>query len=275
MNLEIKPVTLDILCGSEELHVSGSYYLLEGENSREFSGDDLQTTVDRYVKLYRGTTNQFSINECYKNVCNPDQRWIITPRKSPLGKLTPVKGNSKEIDTSYTQSIVREFEEETGSRIDPSFFHVDPANDTSFCLNIHPSAKNVLNTNFEKVKPATETYSWQWVPTTKTCAGKVVMPSDITETEITKAVVISKQKIPLVSARTQVAKLPDPLEGETKEAYIARMKVENPKTSPIVVINTYLAFERKKKGAKRTIRQKKSRHSKKRGTLKRGVRRSH
>ena len=62
MNLEIKPVTLDILCGSEELHVSGSYYLLEGENSREFSRDDLQTTVDRYVKLYRGTTNQFSIN---------------------------------------------------------------------------------------------------------------------------------------------------------------------------------------------------------------------
>lgn len=234
-SLPEQQVEVRVVCNGQELKVRGSKFLNEPPNARIKSSESLEKTIETFVTQYSGTTNQFSIVHCYGSVCTPPDLWIVTPRRDKLLASTNIKGRSKSTDTSYLDAILREFEEESGSTIDPSLFHEETP--TKFCLNVDASAKAVLDANFQSVKPATEIYEWIWVSPSSSqaglpCPGTVVKASDVKQTAVTQAVIKAKTSFNSAKQSTQV--------GTSR---------------------------------KTTIHRKKSKRSKKRGTLKRGGRR--
>lgn len=281
VTLSPQTVSVRIVCGSEELKVTGSRFLSEDPARRRIqSMDDIDKTIETYINKYQGTGTQFSLTE--GDPSRGAAKWIVTPRYNSLAASTDVKGMSKSKDTSYLNAVIREFQEEIGSDIPSSYFYQETP--TTFCLNIDPAGKNILEKNYKDLKPATEIWSINWVPSTKVCSGTKVPASAITQADITKRVIAAKQRLAAISAANKssvTASLvtpgtvsvtwPSPNTGESRDDYIKRVTGTGPGRSADATkayANT-LMF----KAGRRTIRRKKSRHSKKRGTLKKGVRR--
>jgi hypothetical protein len=289
-------ISVRIVCGADELKVIGSYYLKEPIGDRRIiSTDNLDDTLDRFLRRYSGTTTQFSITPGDPSKGLPLVQWIITPRGGQLAKQTDVKGYSKSTDPTYLTTIRREFQEETGSDIPEAYFHQDPADPFKFCLNIHPDGKAILDKNYEAIKPATETWGWKWVPSAGPCAGTVVPASDITQTPITTAVVAAKARLIAADAAradesaAERKRVTDSMKrstgpysgpeysavnaGETLADYVKRVGKDY---QPRDLINIRKYGESiGLKGGRRTIRRKKSKQPKRKGTSKKGVRRSH
>lgn len=283
-NLPITRVDVRVVCGNQELTVSGSKYLNEPPTPQEpmrfKSTDDLEKTVETFMNKYKGTPNQFSIVPCYGSTCIPSEKWIVTPRKPSRLRLNSVGGENKQ-NEAYLDAAVREFEEETGSSIPKRFFQLESP--TKFCLNLDPSAKTALDTNFQNVKPATETYGWNWSsssssqvprPCPSTADADTVKASDITPTAVTLAVLAVRSKPPPPSPSLSTASYSEPNAGESLNDYITRILAEKglPSSSPEKAKIRNFGRTKGLSGGS-TIRRKKSKPSKKRGTSKKGVRR--
>lgn len=276
--LPVVNVSVRVVCGNDELKVSGSRFLNEAPGSRRiYSTDNLDDTLRRFLTLYQGTRTQFSLTP--GDPARGPTQWVVTPRSGPLPSLTDIKGNSKPTDVSYVAAIRREFQEETGSDIPERYFLQDPANPSVFCLNIDPAGKSILDANFQALKPATETWQWVWQASTGPCAGLLVPVGAITRTNITNRVVAIKATIPVApvvaAAPPGAIAAPPPYppanSGESLNDYVIRVSQGQPPAAKALIRN----YGRSKLGllGGKTIRRKKLRRSKKRGTSKQGARR--
>jgi hypothetical protein len=295
-----KNVSVRVVCGTKELKVTGSYYLTDDPATMRISStDNLDDTLKRFVTLYKNTSTQFSITPGDPSRGVPPAKWIVVPRGGPLGKKTDIKGNSNSTDPTYLAAVRREFQEETGSDIPESYFYQDPAavDKTAFCLNIEPAGMAILDANYAIVKPATEIWEWEWVASTGSCPGALVPASDITLTDIAQRVKFIKSQLALQSTSSSVVdlgKFEVPKESASAvkassqseaiallRAKIAELKAQgkssakyegklaNVEKNPDAYKTVDLA------GGRRTIRRKKSKQPKRKGTSKKGVRRSH
>ena len=61
--LPVVSVSVRVVCGAEELKVSGSRYLSEGPDKRFKSNDNLETTIETFMRKYNGTPIQFSLTK--------------------------------------------------------------------------------------------------------------------------------------------------------------------------------------------------------------------
>ncbi len=283
-------VSITVVCGHQQLKIGGSAYLKEPPNSRIKTTTTLTETIQEFMLANPGV--QFSIIPSDPNVQVPPLTWILTPRKGPAYPVTPVKGNVKHLETNI-QAAQREFAEETGTLLADRFFFQDPVDPSKFCVNIATAAKSLLDANYEALKPATETYSWTWEQYNgPACTGPVVQAIDVAQTPVTQAVLDVKKRLfpvdqeivddyvarvgplnPTMTAdqlkhiatntfRLSTVAYPRPLAGETLTNYVAR--------APNSAARALYRNHGRRLGLMggRTIRRKKSKQPKRKGTSK-------